>query len=198
MSDRNIRNDIKDLIKSITTFDDLEKEHVEDAIDWIESGTDIFRTQKDAVPPKHLVSYSVVADLDKSKVLLFDHKKAQRMLPSGGHINIDEMPHKAAKRELKEELNLVLDIHPLNNSSDVPFFITVTDTVGISESHTDVSLWYLFNVDSERIDKVDGDEYSKEFDGFKWLGFDEILSSPILKFDPHMHRFIRKIKKYNY
>lgn len=34
------------------------------------------------------------------------------------------------------------------------------------------------------------------FDDFHWLSFHEVLSSPIEKFDPHMHRLIQKIKKF--
>jgi 8-oxo-dGTP pyrophosphatase MutT (NUDIX family) len=67
----------------------------------------MFRIQKDAIPPKHLVSFSVVIDPDNEKILLFDHKKALLLLPSGGHINVDELPLAAAQRELQEELGMV-------------------------------------------------------------------------------------------
>ncbi len=194
MEDKMIKNEIKRLIASVAPYDLLEKKHIEDACDWISDDKNIFRIKKDAIPPKHLVSYAVVIDPREKKILLFDHKKANLMLPSGGHININEMPLAAAKRELKEELRLSLDIYKLdNNKPEKPFFVTVTQTVGISTPHTDVSLWFLFEEDSTKPFKSSSDEYDKEFYNFHWLSFNEVLSSPIKLFDPCMHRVIKKI-----
>ena len=196
MKDRIVKNKIKDLVALVAPHDQLEKDHIENICDWISSDANIFRIQKDAIPPKHLVSYTLVIDPTLEKVLLFDHKKAKLMLPSGGHVDINEMPLVAAKRELKEELGLSLETYyPDNKHTEAPFFVTITQTVGISEPHTDVSLWYLFKEDATKSFKSDGDEYDKEFDDFHWLSFDEVLTSPIEKFDPHMHRLIEKIKK---
>lgn len=198
MEDKIIKNKIKNLVASVIPFDQLEKAHIKNICDWISSGSIIFRVKKDAVPPKHLVSYTLVVDLNQEKVLLFDHKKAKLMLPSGGHIEKNEMPLEAAIRELKEELDLSLEVYSPNDKAiETPFFVTVTETVGISEPHTDVSLWYLFKEDSTKSFKPSGDGYSKEFDNFHWLSFDEVLESPISNFDPHTHRLIQKIKKFN-
>ncbi|MEI7653487.1 MAG: NUDIX domain-containing protein [bacterium] len=197
MEDIQVKNKIRGLVNSIIPYDQLEKDHIRDIDDWISSGVPIFRIKKDAIPPKHLVSYALVIDPDHEKVLLFDHKKAKRMLPSGGHIEMNEMPLAAAKRELKEELGLSLEAYsPDGIQTEVPFFVTVTQTVGISEPHTDVSLWYLFTEDSTKSFQSDGTESSVEFDGFHWLGFDEIMSTPIEQFDLHMHRLIMKIRKF--
>jgi 8-oxo-dGTP diphosphatase len=197
MESRIIKDKIKDLVSSINPYDELEKNHIENICEWISSGENVFRIEKDAIPPKHIVSYTLIIDPSREKVLLFDHKKSQLMLPSGGHVEINEMPLLAAKRELKEELGLNLEIYSLDNKrTEVPFFVTVTQTVGINQPHTDVSLWYLFKEDSTKFIRLDGNEYHKEFDNFHWLSFDEILSSPIEKFDPHMHRLIQKIRKF--
>lgn len=187
-----IRSKISNLVNLIVPYDKLEEEHIHDIVDWITSGVGIFRIRKDAIPPKHLVSYSVVVDVKSEKILLLDHKKALLMLPSGGHVNVNEMPFAAAKRELYEELELSLET--MFDGKHVPFFSTVTQTVGITEKHTDVSLWYLFNGDSAKDLNKDSSDFKKEFEDYHWLGFNEILSMPITRFDPHMHRLVEKLK----
>jgi len=192
MENELIKRDISNIVNSIIPYDELEGEHIKDILEWISSGVNIFRIKKDAIPPKHLVSYSVVVDLAKQKILLLDHKKALLMLPSGGHIEINEMPFETAKRELYEELELTLE--PVFENKEIPFFSTVTQTVGISEKHTDVSLWYLFKGDSTQNLNKQSSEFKKEFENYHWIDFNEILSMPISKFDPHMHRLVQKLK----
>ncbi|TSD00698.1 MAG: hypothetical protein Athens071425_587 [Parcubacteria group bacterium Athens0714_25] len=191
MSD--VRAKIAELIKKVNPFDSEEQEHIQDALDWIASGVEIFRIEKPAVPLKHLVSYSVLVDSKERKVLLLDHKKALKKLPSGGHIDKDEMPFETAKRELAEELGI--EPKPTLNNSDIPVFVTVTKTVGLTPGHIDVSLWFVFEGDSKLKINDESEEFRKEFDGFHWLGFDEILLMPIEEFDPNMHRFVNKLKK---
>lgn len=46
----------------------------------------------------------------KNRVLLLWHKKAQKWMPPGGHIDADELPEDAARRECKEETGLDVEI----------------------------------------------------------------------------------------
>ena len=186
------RTKITELIKQIKPFDLEEQEHIKDALAWIASGVEIFRIEKPATPLKHLVSYSVLVDFKEKKVLLFDHKKALKKLPSGGHIDTDEMPYETAKRELVEELGIEPKF--AFNDSEVPFFLTVMETVGLTPGHVDVDLWYIFKGDSKSKINDEAEEFKREFDGFHWLSFDEILSKPIEEFDVNMHRFVNKLK----
>lgn len=73
--------------------------------------------------------------------------------------------------------------------------MTVTETVGTSEKHTDVSLRYIFKGDSSPLLENKGLDFKKEFADYQWLSYDEILALPIHKFDLHMHRFVLKLKK---
>ncbi len=59
----NIRTHISEIISDIQPFDELEKSHQKDALDWIESGVEIFRIEKPDKPPKHLVAYFAVVDI---------------------------------------------------------------------------------------------------------------------------------------
>ncbi|NTV41570.1 MAG: NUDIX domain-containing protein [Candidatus Moranbacteria bacterium] len=188
---KDIRTKISDLLKQVSPLDQVEHAHIEDAMAWIASGVEIFRIEKPETPLKHLVSYAVLVDIKKQKVLLLDHKKALKKLPSGGHIDVDELPLEAAKRELMEELG----VEPkLISQSKVPFFVTVTETVGLTPGHIDVSLWYVFGGNSTFAINSNAEEFKREFNGYHWLSFDEILAMPIEEFDENMHRFVLKLK----
>lgn len=179
-----MRNQIKQLIQSINLSDSLEGQHISNAIEWIESGEEIFRLEKPATPPKHLVSYFVLIDQEKKKIMLVDHIKAGLWLPAGGHVEKNEHPNKAVEREILEELNM-----PAVFISENPFFITQTVTIGKTAGHTDVSLWYILKADSGKEIIYD----PGEFNGYKWFEYQEILNTDISKFDPHMHRFVKKL-----
>ncbi|MBS0616375.1 MAG: NUDIX domain-containing protein [Verrucomicrobia bacterium] len=53
--------------------------------------------------------------LDSGKVLLLPHPKLGKWLPPGGHIEADETPVMAAKREVLEETGLAVEIIPQEN-----------------------------------------------------------------------------------
>ncbi len=179
-----MKNHIKNLIQSITPLDALETEHISDALAWIDSGIEIFRMEKPATPPKHLVSYFVLVDVARRKILLVDHIKAELWLPTGGHVEKDEDPCATVEREIQEELHMPAEFLSVN-----PFFITQTITVGKTAGHTDVSLWYVLKADSTKEIKYD----PSEFNGYKWFDYEEILNTDISKLDPHMHRFVKKL-----
>jgi 8-oxo-dGTP pyrophosphatase MutT (NUDIX family) len=180
-----MRKIIKNLTTAIPPFDNLEKDNIDDAIRWIDSGQELFRIQKPDVPPKHLVSFFVLFDQKERKLLLVDHIKAGLWLPAGGHVEKDENPKTTVEREILEELF----IHA-NFIQEAPFFITQTKTVNIDAGHTDVSLWYLLKGSSSKKLKFD----SKEFNSYKWLTLEEILNMDIKMFNPNMHRFVKKLQ----
>lgn len=176
-----VKDQICEIVSSIKPLDSIEHDHIQDTLSWLRSGEAVFRISKPDNPKKHLVSYFVVLDVAKQKILLVDHKKAQLWLPSGGHVEPDENPVDAAKRECMEELGITAEFW-----SHDPIFITQTITVGLTAGHTDVSLWYVIKGDSNKIYDFD----DEEFTSIKWFGFDEI---PYEKSDPHMQRFINKL-----
>jgi len=97
-----VRSAIKDMVLSIEPLDQIEKEHVEFILIWLDSPCQIFRIAKPATPDPHLVAYFVVIDRNASKILLVDHKKAELWLPPGGHVEVDEHTMETVKREAKE------------------------------------------------------------------------------------------------
>jgi 8-oxo-dGTP pyrophosphatase MutT (NUDIX family) len=174
---------MRDLIRSeltaIVPMDALESEHLADALAWVDSGVGLVRVAKPATPPKHLVSYFAVVDVDQ--ILLVDHKNAGLWLPAGGHVESDEHPRSTVLRELEEELGFTA-AHQI----DPPLMVTCTTTVGLTAGHIDVSLWYV--VHASRTQWMNFDD--AEFNGVKWFRFSEI---PFGRSDPHLRRFTKKL-----
>jgi 8-oxo-dGTP pyrophosphatase MutT (NUDIX family) len=179
-----LRERIEEIISALVPFDGIEKDHKEEVLAWIQSGAPLFRVEKPAIPPKHLCSYFVLFDEKAMKVLLVDHKKSGLWLPTGGHVDVDELPHQGAARECEEELGIQGDFW-----RDELLFLTSTLTVGLTSGHIDVSLWYVMR-------GREGDSYifdPEEFYSIKWFSLEEI---PYEKSDRHMGRFIQKLKTY--
>lgn len=169
-----------EVISSIIPCDQQEHEHLDFAKTWIASDAEIFRIAKPDNPNIHLVSYFVLVDPSTNEILLADHKKSGLWLPPGGHVEPGEHPNETVKREIQEELGI--EAHFL---FDHPQFLSVTETTGNIGKHTDVSLWYVLRGDSEECLKF----CEEEFHQVKW--FDNI---PYERTDPHMRRFVGKIK----
>lgn len=176
---KDTRAAIRAEVLSIEPFDAIERAHREDTLVWIDSGVALCRVHKPATPPKHLVSYFVV--VDGHHLLLVDHKKAQLWLPTGGHVEAGEHPRLTVVRESAEELGL-----ELGEAVSAPLMLTVSETVGTTAGHTDVSLWYVLNGDRHAPLKFD----TEEFYSVQWFHFDQ---APIARSDPHLARFLGKL-----
>ncbi len=58
---------------------------------------------------RHFTATAFIVD-SKKRTLLLWHKRLNRWMPPGGHLDADETPEQAAKRECKEETNLDVEI----------------------------------------------------------------------------------------
>lgn len=85
------------------------------------------------------------------KVLLIHHNKLDIWIPIGGHIEKDETPDDALKREIKEEANLDVDILCQNDLSDegnvkqnlaLPFYTNIHSVGG----HDHYGMFYVCKV----------------------------------------------------
>jgi len=178
-----MRAAIRHELESINPLDALERQHLSETLAWVDSGAPLFRTAKPATPPKHLVSYFAVVDDDN--ILLVDHMTAQLWLPPGGHVAEGEHPRDTVVREALEELGFA----PAHEIS-APLMITCTTTVGLTAGHTDVSLWYVVSATKNQSIAYD----AQEFNAIKWFDFSD---APLDRADPHLERFIRKLRSNN-
>lgn len=180
-----MRETIVTLVEAIAPFDELEREHRNDTLEWIRSGVEIFRIAKPDTPPKHLVSYFVVVDPQNTSILLVDHINADKWLPTGGHVEHGENPKRTVERESIEELGITADF-----LFEDPVFVSQMTTVGKAAGHRDVCLWYVIRGDVD-----DTIIYEKrEFNGVRWFTFDEVLETDVALLDEHLHRFVSKLK----
>ena len=178
-------------VAQINPCDEVEREHRATVLDWISSGAQLYRTVPPDTPPMHLVSYFVPFDAGRGELLLAAHRKSGLTLPPGGHCEQDETLWQTTQRECVEELGLPAVPLAELNLGDRPFFVTVTQTRHPTGRHTDVSLWFVLAVAADdphlRPDP-------REFSGVRWLTLERTLAEPLDGFDPHMHRFTRKLQ----
>ncbi|MEM7734312.1 MAG: NUDIX domain-containing protein [Deinococcota bacterium] len=178
-----MRAAIKQEVQSIHPVDDLETEHQHSVLTWIASDVPLCRTAKPATPAQHLVSYFVVVDVANKMLLLGHHTKANLWLPTGGHVEPDEHPRAAALREANEELGVTPEF-----LLETPLMLTVTETVGNTTQHTDVSLWYVMHGQASQPLQYDVNEFSD----MQWFALNDV---PLDTSDPHMARFLDKLHK---
>lgn len=174
-----MREKIRVEIASVAPWDQAEREDQNRIFDWLDSGVEIFRLEKPATPPQHLISYFAVVDGDY--LLLVDHINAQLWLPNGGHVDPGEHPRATVVREAMEELGIEADF-----LFDEPIFLTMTETVGKTAGHTDVSIWYVLRGDRGQQLTFDG----SEFHTVRWFHKDSI---PLDRSDPNLRRFLTKL-----
>jgi 8-oxo-dGTP pyrophosphatase MutT (NUDIX family) len=172
---------VRSQLACIQPMSEAEREQWQDAVNWVESGAPLFRVAKPATPPKHLVSYFPI--VDGEYILLVDHKNAKRWLPPGGHVEEGADPRTTVVRELREELGL----EATEDEVAAPLMVTVTETVGLTSGHTDVSLWYP--VKRSREAPIDFDD--TEFNGIRWFHRSEV---PLEQCDPNLGHFLAKLR----
>ncbi|MDA3730254.1 NUDIX domain-containing protein [Niameybacter massiliensis] len=56
--------------------------------------------------------------VNNNRVLLHKHKKAQILLPVGGHIELNELPEETAKREALEETGIEIELYDIDSLKD--------------------------------------------------------------------------------
>ena len=107
------------------------------------------------------------------KVLLIDHKKLDKFLPVGGHIEPNETPDNALRRESLEEISQEVSFlqYPESrrgnkNEYALPFYVNVHP---IGDSHEHYCLFYLCSLKSKKI-RIN----NKELNGYGWFSREEL------------------------
>lgn len=112
------------------------------------------------------------------KVLLIHHAKLDKWLPVGGHIDENETPDKALRREIKEEVNL--DVSVVGKSA-VPFVGNVVANLALPfhtnlhnvGDHDHYCLFYICEAKD-----VSSLVCNKELKGARWFSLEELGEVP--------------------
>jgi 8-oxo-dGTP diphosphatase len=181
------REALRSLVAGLVPFDEREAADRDDVLAWIGSGADLYRRMPPDVPPKHLVTYFLPYDQPTDQVFLVDHRKAQRRLPPGGHVEPRERPWATVAREAYEELQTAARSHPLW-PTELPLFVTVTQTIG-PHVHTDATLWFPLALDPGQSITPDPGEFA----GWGWYPRADVITWPTETTDPQLGRFLIKL-----
>ena len=116
------------------------------------------------------------------KILLIHHRKLDKWLPLGGHIELDEDPEQAALREAKEESGLDVELlgeRPPTTSHGTRALIAprFLDIHRINATHEHIGLIYWARPKSSSSIKLATEEHHD----IRWCGVDDLekLSPPM-------------------
>lgn len=128
--------------------------------------------------PRHFCVYFCAVDIEKQKILLGFHKKAQLWIPSGGHLDANESIEEGLFREVQEEWGLSVPHTALLEDHR----IDITPIANERQPHCSAhyNLWNFLAVDSNSF--LPNPEFWKtEFTQLDWFTFEEarnIVSDP--------------------
>jgi 8-oxo-dGTP pyrophosphatase MutT (NUDIX family) len=117
--------------------------------------------------PAHFTASAVVVDADGARVCLVHHKKLERWLQPGGHVEPGELMAQAALREAREETNLGVALHPRFSAPlDVDVHAIPARVGAPGHDHLDVRYLVLAESGAARHDP-------NESLALRWFGWDE-------------------------
>ncbi|MCA9496914.1 MAG: NUDIX domain-containing protein [Nanoarchaeota archaeon] len=119
----------------------------------------------------------------RDKVLLHEHLKLNLILPVGGHIDRDELPHEAALREAREEAGLEVELYNSNKLDENHFYESIELNRGehlnlhkINEFHEHVDFVFYGKAKTGDLNPEKGE--SKKL---MWFSREEIESSSYIR-----------------
>lgn len=116
--------------------------------------------------------------INENKVLLHQHKKYHTWFPVGGHIEPDELPHIAAKREALEEAGLDITLVDMNDDcfnvgrvERIPMPVAIYHE-GINSSEEFVDFVYIALADNTLASAAEGESAE-----FRWFSMRELTDT---------------------
>lgn len=169
-----------DFLKTYQPADEIEKTHVQQVIQFIQSQENPFHPQ---LPAGHITVSSILLDQSRTHILFHYHQKLDRWLQFGGHVEpeLDFNTLQAAIRELMEETGLSVTAFSVFGEGDpLDVDVHMIPARGDFPAHPHHDLRYLFQL----ILPAKFDEKS-----FRWVAIQELLAWE----DPSIQRFAQKV-----
>lgn len=177
------RERLLDQLRGYATAEAAEAEHARAMLELLETADDAF--SRAHFVPGHFTASCYIVDAE-GRLLLHHHKRLDRWLQMGGHVEGDESPDLAALREGREESGLRdlvhltdgifdLDIHPIPAAKGEP-------------DHAHFDIRYLAFTASPETAVPDG----AESNGLAWVTLERAAE---LMPGPESARVIRKIER---
>ncbi len=119
--------------------------------------------------------------IHEDKVLLLYHRKLQKWLPPGGHVDPNETPDEAAIREAWEETNVEVELISFQTDLDVnrpnarslpaPFSCLLEEipAFGDQPAHQHIDMVYM-----GRPKTLELKQSERESDGLRWFSMEEV------------------------
>jgi 8-oxo-dGTP diphosphatase len=144
-----------------------------------------------------LIDFTVEAYIVyNSKVLMIHHKKLNKWLPIGGHIELDEDPEQALLREVKEESGLEIELTGKKSPYKVPgkkYLVPpdYLDNHPINNHHRHTGMAYFVKAKSDKVALA-----GREHHEIRWFS-DAELDDPKYNIDVDLRFYFREaLKKY--
>ena len=129
---------------------------------------------------RHL-NVTVYVTNKEGKFLFIRHKKLQKWLPPGGHIEENEIPDVAALREVKEETGLIVELQgerfPRESDCVRPYGIQMNVIKEGEHEHMDLIYW------AKPINEDELVFNEEETESINWYSIDEILNPDFDSFE---------------
>jgi 8-oxo-dGTP diphosphatase len=186
VADPALTDTLRAVVCAVDPFDAVEADAQRSVLRWIDSGDALYRDGGSA-PARHLAVYLTLVDPADDAVLQIHHVKADAWIFPGGHVDT-EPPCDAVVREAHEELGITAAFHPAIGRR--PLLLTESQTNGLTDSHTDVTLWYVLAGDRTVTLTPD----PAEIHAVRWVRLDDAATWAPQSPTPHQaYRFAAKL-----
>lgn len=123
---------------------------------------------------QHFCATACIIDKENKKILFIHHKKLNKWLFVGGHIEENEDPETAVIREVKEETNLDITLlgkrYPREEDFIIPFAMQRNV---VKENHIHIDIFYIAIAND--ISKIKAKE--DEVLNYRWFSIEEIANA---------------------
>ena len=179
---------LKEILKQYLNYYESEEKDLLQLKDFITNENNIF-DPKNSIG--HITASGFIYAKDDEKILLLSHKKLNRYLQPGGHVELSDVSLlEAARREIMEETQLTnLELINIFPDKNVPFDINThfipENTKKDMPAHYHHDFRYLFVVETISNISIDFNESNS----YQWVSIKDLES------DIHFKRVIDKIYK---